>query len=119
MPEKGEHHGEEECVFEENLAGAPVVITVEEIERLKTEMAISFSNPQCKFEGGSPPPTKKYLPHISFLSDSSIVMLIDLPQKRHKLKFALKAWLLVDQSFTGSTIEHKVRFFANPCFASR
>lgn len=44
------HHGNEDCMFEEgeSLGGAPVIISVEEIERLKTEMAISFSNPPCK-----------------------------------------------------------------------
>ena len=40
--------GNEEPLYEESsgAGGAPVIISVEEIERLKTEMAISFSGPQ-------------------------------------------------------------------------
>ena len=42
------HGANEEALFEEGggAGGAPVIISVEEIERLKTEMAISFPGPQ-------------------------------------------------------------------------
>ena len=49
---QGEVQGSnEEVLYDESgsAGGAPVIISVEEIERLKTEMAISFSGSHGKF----------------------------------------------------------------------
>ena len=55
MPIYGQEEGSrtaEEPLYDEGggVGGAPVIISVEEIERLKTEMAISFSGTQGKIE---------------------------------------------------------------------